>query len=478
MKFGPRRGNILIIFDKFLKNFGLLIVYLISFFFFRLDLLQNNYYFLIIALLTPVGNFINYFFTYYTIDEKSLIIEKGILTKKKIEIPIATITTVDLSQDILYQILNIYKLKIDNSSQVHDTADKAEASFALKGNDALFVKELLTKNNISNGTEKAKETNLKIKARTKDFFLLGLFQSKLIFFLTLLPVAGTVSAFFINNEFDTGTTKLIESALSAFGIVTLGAFTTIAVYFIALAVNIIISVVTYIDFTVYNTGGSVSVEYGLIDKKRYTLLKSKINGIILKQTILMRMFGYCSVEVFVIGYGDKSNEDKKEEAILYPLIKLKDVHLLLSDVLPEFSIPQYISHPPKKSFRYFFISVYFIAALILLAFSILIGYYIAVGIAAVLFALSVAGVIMEFKTTGIGSNKDNLIFTTGIFARNYIIVKTKAVESVSNIASVFKSRKGIGHIKIGFLAPVRVSNTKVRNVNSEEYEKIKGLIKY
>lgn len=98
MKFGPKRGHALYIFDHFFKDFGLMVITII------VALLSGdmvavfqNAPVLVIVLFGPIARVVSYLCTYYSIDNEKLFIESGWLTKKKLEIPVATIITVDFS---------------------------------------------------------------------------------------------------------------------------------------------------------------------------------------------------------------------------------------------------------------------------------------------------------------------------------------------------------------------------------------------
>jgi uncharacterized membrane protein YdbT with pleckstrin-like domain len=83
--------------------------------------------------------------------------------------------------------------------------------------------------------------------------------------------------------------------------------------------SIVKSVVKYYKFKVWADEDALKVQYGLFNKKSFSLQKTKINGIILRQSILMRIFKLYTAEVIVIGYGDKSEQGGMEQAIIYPI---------------------------------------------------------------------------------------------------------------------------------------------------------------
>lgn len=146
MKFGPKRGHALYIFDHFFKDFGLMVIAIaLAIISGDMVALFQNAPVVVVVLFGPIARVINYLCTYYSIDNEKLFIESGWLTKKKLEIPVATITTVDFSQNVLQQIFNVYKIKIDNASNIDASNSATKVNMTLKQEDAIQVRALLGK---------------------------------------------------------------------------------------------------------------------------------------------------------------------------------------------------------------------------------------------------------------------------------------------------------------------------------------------
>ena len=110
MTFGPKRCHVVYIFENFIKDFGLLIgAIAIGLFIGNMQVVMENAGVLVVVLLGPVGRLVQFFCTTYEVDEEKLLIRKGLLTKKVIEIPLSTITTVDFTQNVFHQICKAYR---------------------------------------------------------------------------------------------------------------------------------------------------------------------------------------------------------------------------------------------------------------------------------------------------------------------------------------------------------------------------------
>ena len=476
--YGPKRNHVLFLFDGFLENFGFPILALIL-------LLGGNssdsmMTLVIIIAVLPIKRFVEFMTTTFEINETYLIIRRGLFTKKKTEIPLSTITTVDLSQDLLFQMFKVYKIKIDNTAQANDAANQAEAKLVLKKEDALYVKQLLLSHrpeDLQEDSEPAPQERIVFDAG--DFMLLGLLRSKIgyIFSVLFVPYVG---GSLIDQSVDAE--RFIEDLLNGEAVgdisFTSAVIVILVLYLITLAFALLTNVIRYHRFTLSKKGYHLSIEYGLLQKKKYSFSLDKINGIRLKQNALMRIFKYYTMEVFVIGYGDEKAEKAQETAMLIPIAKRDRVENLLEKLLPDFELPKSLSKPQKRALPYFFLSFRFLAALLLLAGSLFTQNMIFVAGAAVLLALAAVGEVLEYKTEGLSINKKNVAVANGRFTYRTTIVKTGSIESVRCTASMLKRKKGICHIAFGFWGPKMVANPRIRNMNISDYEALTKAIEF
>lgn len=498
MKFGPSRGHFLGIFEHFFKNFGFLVLLIGLAFFKGPMILINNLGIVVIIFATPFVTVCKYFFTKYSIDDEKVKIESGLFVKKKMEIPLKAITTVDLSQNLLFQVFDVYKIKADNASQTNDNSKEAEVTMYLKKDDAMFVKVLLESqgNCKAVADESDVETAPVIKKEDEkypqtttsfqDFILMGLLQSKQTYVLAMISsvYAGVyfIGSVFINED---DATKWIETNFQMFKS-ALGILILVAIIYILAAIGSAVSMaVRYFGYTVTDRKDSLVVDFGLFTKKHYTLPKKKISGITITQPLLMRVFGYCTVEVFIIGYGD-SNGKEKELSILCPIIRIDQASRIMGEFLPDMTFDMEYKGAEKGTFHYFFFTVrvyvlisaaavYSVAAMVIdkkLFHPAALATFVILGI------ITAISVWLEYKNSGIYANKNVVSIRDGILARKMIFVKTVNVESVSGLTNIFKQKKGYMHIRLGFLGPIRVAHIKAKNVSLKCFEDVKSVLEY
>ncbi|SEW42291.1 PH domain-containing protein [[Clostridium] fimetarium] len=492
MKFGPTRGNILLIFEHFVKDFGLVLLLLLVTIWKGPEIVFENMQFVVLVFINPIAVLVKYLFTKYSIDDEKMIINSGLFVKKTMEIPLKAMTTVDLSQNLLFQIFQVYKIKADNSSQTNDTAKQAEVVLALKKEEAFFVKGLLE----SKGDLKEQEEIINqkdevlqpvITCTATDFILLGVLQSKLLYIITTFSAVfggGTYIFSILFEEVDPS--ALIEKVMSMFSPAEGIAILVLVVYILGAISSAIVTVFRYFNYTVKNRKDALIVEFGLFTKKSYTLKKEKISGVTIKQSILMRVFGYCTVEVFIIGYGDSSEGNNKELSILYPIAKLNQVNHILNEILPDMSFERNYHKAEKKSLRYFFYCtrLFFVIGIIvgisiestILHISTSAYIFEVIGACVALLIITIISVFLEYLNSGIYANTKVVSICSGILAKKMTFIKTNQIESVSQSTNTWKKKRGFTTIKLGFLAPMRVSNIKAKNVAYKQFEEVNRVL--
>ena len=493
MKFGPQKGHIACIFDDFFKDFGLVFAaILVSLISGDMDLFLENIGVLVIVLQAPVLRVIGYLTTTYAVDEEKLRIKSGLFTKNELEVPLSTITTVDFSQNIFHQIFGVYKLNIDNNANIADGQTKVHMT--LKKDDANAVKSLLMQGRQGmDGSNFAAEQDIaalpqreegtRYEVKTSDVLLMGLLKSKLLFFLELLGgIAVVVNLIPIDFE-DEAAMEHIFDVINALGVTPVALIGLIMLFVVGSACGMVGSFVRYYGFKVLDNGEAVKIEYGLLNRKTYTIAKKKISGIYYEQSALMRLAKVGILNLMAVGYGTGDDEGSTEEAILFPLLKEGQLLEIIGRILPEMQNSESYQKPEKKALRYFFIrfSVFFgLAVLVGTCFLPWVDdYFQDTWILGALFLLWIlAGVVLDYKTTGIYGNEKHFSLCSGGYKKWTFFVKTSMIESSEFSGSIWKRKLGIGNISIGCLAPMGQATQEVCSLPEKTFEALKTYLRY
>ncbi len=493
MKFGPQRGHIACIFDNFFKDFGLVLAaILISLISGDMDLFSENIGILVIVLLAPVLRVAGYLTTTYAVDEEKLLIKSGLFTKNSLEVPLSTITTVDFSQNLFHQIFGVYKLNIDNNASLADGQTKVHMT--LKKRDADTVKALLMAGRQGmDGSNFAGEQNVEDLPKREegtrynvnicDLLLMGLLKSKLLFLIELLGAIAVIANFIPTTVFEGAALDRFIEFMASLGAAPAILIGLVILFVVGSFCGMIGSLVKYYGFKILDNGEAVKIEYGLFNRKTYTIAKKKISGIYYEQSALMRLAKIGTLNLMAVGYGSGSDEETSEEAILFPMLKECHLREVISGILPEMQETEPYQKPETKALRYFFIrfSVFFGVAVLIGCFFLprINDFFQGVWILGAMFLLSrLLSAVLDYLTTGAYGNSQNFSFCYGGYKKHTIFVKTAMIESIASGGSVWKRKHGISDITLGCLAPGGESIQIVKNLPEHTFEELKSYLIY
>ena len=489
MTFGPKRGHILFIFENFAKDFGLLIIaLLVGIISGDMNVITENAVLMVLVFIGPVSKVLQYLFTTYAVDEEKLIIKSGFLTKKTLEVPLSTITTVDFSQNLLHQVFGAYRLNIDNASNVSEQKTKVRMTFSKK--DAEAVRELLISgrggldgaNLAAEGREEAggEHAGRRYCVKIRDLLLLGAIKDKGTFFLEFIGAFSTLFALF--NFSDAFLYSITADLVRQLGIGKLILALMVPFFVLAVLCGMAGTLIRYYGFQVWDNGEAVRIQYGLLTKKRYTIQKKKISGFAYQQSFLMKRLKTGTLQLFAVGYGQGGDEADREDPILFPLLGEDRLLQSLKEIAPQMDDLPAGSKAAKGSLPYFFLHFGFFFTFCLFAASLLAAeqkYCEQLWIPALLLvAFCAVSRLLYYRNTRVCGDERCISMAFGGFRKTTVFVKTDHVESISRSGSVQKLRKGIANVTIGYIAPRSSANQTVKNVPREVFSNLKGKLIY
>ncbi|WP_305023965.1 PH domain-containing protein [Paenibacillus lacisoli] len=117
----------------------------------------------------------------------------------------------------------------------------------------------------------------------------------------------------------------------------------------------ILFTVKYAGFTMERADGQIRVTYGLLDRKRHLFKPERVQAVIVKEGLLRQLLGCCEVQLRLL------SSDTEQGLMLHPLIRRKDVPLLIAGTLPHYGCHDVQFRPPVKA-RWFYIRWKLLAA--------------------------------------------------------------------------------------------------------------------
>lgn len=519
MTFGPRRGHVMFIFERFFRDFGLLLAALALYLVVRdVQIILENGALIIVVLFAPVKRLIEYLCTYYTVDSQRLLVESGWLKKKKQEVPIANITTVDFTQTFFFQLAGVYSLSVETAGSI-GSGPSGTVKLVLKEKDAVFVKKLLLSETQQeeeilqertdgqkkiHGEEICREQEAPcrssrisedisgntIMASAGEILLMGLLRSKAAIVVQLVfygcAAVSILTKIFLHRDIDSQ--QMLINYLLHLSAPLVIAGILAACYLLGTAVSVALSCIKYYGFRVTDRDTSIFIEYGLLTKKTHTLMKDKISGISYSQSLLMRLFKRGTLEVFAAGYGGVDDNNKVETAALYPILRAEKLDAFLMRFLPEIGEKEPVKKAGRTAFPYFFICGRFIfavfaAAGILGSLAVipkepeLVRVCMIIGTLLII-VLAACSVVLEYGNSALSGNETMIVLTSGGYTRTTVMLKTEKVEFIEDRATMRKrKRKNLSNIRLGLLAETSRQHS-VRNMDRSIFEHIKQRLMY
>lgn len=272
--------------------------------------------------------------TWITITADTIVEERNTLNKVCNTIGIRNISNVNLEQNIAGKIFGTCKVKLDTNSL--STANDTDIKIVLKKNEAIAIqKKILSRVNMNQEEQVEAEQNdtqqdaikedFDFVATNKDIMIHGICSMSVFSIFVLVGgITGVVTAFHeFGNEIGKGTVVSILANL-----------VIIAGIIFSCMKGIFGGFITYHDFKIKRQKDRLVIHYGLLRTIDYTIPVSKINAVIIHQTLIGRFLGKYMVELVNVGMGD---EDTESGAYMILACGKKELKEQLQLLLPEYA---------------------------------------------------------------------------------------------------------------------------------------------
>jgi len=469
------RNHKITIVKEFLENVKNILL-LVLLFFTKIPI--NPFIFITGVVVLILGlSIVSWYNTYYEIDEYEIKYTKGFFNKNITLIPVSKISTIDISQNVFYQFLNVARLKLDSGA---GNSGESEISLVVSMQRANEIKNILGKSK-----DESKKENY-IKSSTKETMIYAITRNTTTIIMgTIFAINGflddLLNWFNIDNSFyDKIGTKISQNAkigTKISQIADIKNFILIVViiiiigYIISKLISVFYYTLKFSNFTIYKDDNCINIKYGEISKKKYSLPINKINAVILKQNLMRQLLGLYSLEISTVGYG---NEDK-EEAILYPICSIDKAKEIIEKLVPDYNMDLELKIVNSKGRKRFFMFPMIITFIFIITLSIIFTY----GYISIILALIVAlFCYLEYKNTSIGYCEEKVMLTRGTFNKKIIIIKMDKVEDITVASSFFQRKDNLCTYQIDYYGKSLIEVLTLRHLPKDHFENLKSeLIK-
>ena len=185
----------------------------------------------------------------------------------------------------------------------------------------------------------------------------------------IIGLAGTLAQFFESNieAWVEGAMAGVsaDASLPAQGAAALGGLFGSFAWQVALwavvsvlalwAFSVIGTIVQYGGFKVRRREGRIEVEHGLLQRTFHGIDVDRVQTVVVKESFVRRMFGYCELSVGKIDSAVQDSQDGVSQArgmVIHPFVKTSRVPDLVGGLLPEFAdMPEQTVRPAPVALR-------------------------------------------------------------------------------------------------------------------------------
>lgn len=343
--------------------------------------------------------FMRWSFVTYEIKSNEIVANTGFFGIFKIQVPFDKICCLSVTQGAFYRPFKAYKVYIDTNAGTDKSTDLV---LSMKRSDI----ELLKKS----ASESGQKPKFVYTPRKRNLLIFSLlFSSTLsgvLIFTTFLVQATRIVGQEIERRFFHTLNKYAKYiTLRLPKYVVILALVIISGWLFSFCVNII----RHWKFTVTRTDDNIIINSGIITKRYHQIAVDKINYVDIQQSLLMKIFKICSVQIHASGYGKGS----REIAVLIPITTLSVVKHTMALLVPEIKPVTATVKPLKRNvMRYVFPPLW-----------VCLGLPIACIVASFIFPnwseiFRFACIIFELPAMWLLVVKASSIFTTGVGAGN------------------------------------------------------------
>lgn len=296
--------------------------------------------FAVVYVIKTIYNVLYWQFSRYEIGETEIKCRRGVLYRKLSVLEYSKIHAINKKQNVIQKIFNIAVLTIDSGSantgysaeiliiEKSSTVDKLIGLIKEKQSGKTYDTPKLLEDPIDNLYE--------FDSRLKLIYSALMTVLSLVMMLAAIVVlAGLI-----------GTAALVYAKLGS------GGFEVLKYFIIALIAVPVICLISFVfgligahlrfyKFKLYKNENGVTISYGLLSRNTDTFSYKRIKGVVIKQNIIQRLFGFCTVNIEVVGFtvgGDgEQNSGGNASDVLLPLCKMKEVKETLGKILPDYT---------------------------------------------------------------------------------------------------------------------------------------------
>lgn len=373
----------------------------------------------------------------YQITDSEIILNHGIIFKRKGILPYNKINNIKIHRNLLHWLFGLEVLKLDSGAALNSENPEIK----IVGNyDEIESLDKLIKQKM--GAELVENE----KSQYKFTFgkMLGYSYLRYTYLLTIGLIIF-FSSLYLFTPISAENTNLTITQSDCW----------IDVMWLVLILSVLIptccivgSFIKYFNFNIIKNPNSIDISYGLFEKKKNTINFDKIRAIKICQSLSQRILKTVTLKVEVIGFGSV-NDNNETNDVLLPYIKQKDLKHYIDLFFSKWNFEEKKSfNPPQNTYGYFvsipFIIINFLVLPIFYAIIISVNFYLALPTLFIIANLLILIIcLVKQKSQKLAYNDDYFIVSNGYFSKKTIIINKKDIVQIHKQTTSKRKKKGL-----------------------------------
>ena len=402
----------------------------------------------------------------YAFDGPRLVIEEGVLTRKRRVIPLDRVQQVELQSKLRHRVFGVTVLRVDTAGGGGDA--EVDLSVVSVG-EAARLRSILLPDHVAGPTasspsipsgpplsapadtrrpggragESERTGEVLVRLSTWQLAVAGMTGSELALMLTVVGwFIQVVDDLPIDLVSDLDSRLAAPSSVAGFA----GAALTVLVAWFGLAA--IAGIVKHHGFEMRRTGADLRVGRGLFERREGSMPLRRLQTVTVGQSVVRRALGLASVGLQSAGQATGTSGGVSRVEV--PLLSRADVEPLVRELItmpPAWSMTALSPHP-RAARRRAILRRVLLAAVVVAAPAAMLGP--AAGVALAALTLVVAAIAGELAYAGLGHAATGGIVTarSGGVARRTVVVPAAKVQSTRLRSSPFQRRAGLATLAV------------------------------
>ena len=278
----------------------------------------------------------------YELNEDAIVLREGVFVKKLRTTTYERIQDHHTHTNFIHKLLGLTAIKLETGTTDDDATLTFEAVSLAEANRILDIVHRKNSNRAEMEEEELaiSPKHIYFRSTQKDNLKAALTSFSFLAIFPLVAALYSNIADFIDVEESTKSLFSYFMDHSALLIPLAG-----VALLLSFGIGYIQTIIKYGNYEIAGDENRIYISKGVLSRTDYSIQKSRVQAITIKQSLLKRLLGMAEVKVVSAGQTESNEQDVSS---LYPFLPKHEAYLLTNELLPDYHIEEEMIHLPGK----------------------------------------------------------------------------------------------------------------------------------